>query len=191
MLETMSAQDADYRDLIRRNLSDRAGIAERSEARLNDLKGRLDTALFQGKRRTAAVIAQAMQAEGQTLSGIADGALPDPRRNMAIDPNAPANDAKIAAEAGQQAAAALQAINGKGGRRVMQADYPIGTDQVGAPITAKIAIDDQGNEVYNPFSKNQQGGSQLPAGAVRIAGYDRKTGRPVYEDAEGNPVIEE
>lgn len=226
LLGRMDSQDAAFSNLVKGNVGRRDDRAARSEERLSKLQGMFETAMFQGKRRSAAVIAQAMQAEGQNMSALSGGNIPDIRRNTPIDPNAAANEGKIAAdaaesnaragkdlvetsrqkrindlmgayldnpdsEAGQKALSNLNAVQGNSNRKVMSADYPLGIDEFGTQQTAKILVDDQGNQVFNPFAQGQQAGSQLPAGAARIAGYDRKTGKPVYEDAEGNQVIEE
>lgn len=232
LLGRMDSQDATFTNLVKGNLGRRDGRAERSEERLNKLQGMFETAMFQGKRRTAAIIAQAMQAEGSNLSTLSGGNIPDVRRNTPIDPNAAANEGKIAAEAGesearankdrvetsrqqrindvmgaflddpnseagQQAARNLQTINGKQSDRLYPVDVQVGTDATGAPVMGKGLFDPNGGGLeYSPNGQGiaggiQQGGAQLPEGAATLAGYDRKTGKPVYLDAQGNQVIEE
>lgn len=232
LLGRMDSQDATFTNLVKGNLGRRDDRAARSEERLNKLQGMFETAMFQGKRRTAAIIAQAMQAEGSNLSSLSGGNIPDVRRNTQIDPNAAANEGKIAAEAGeseasankdrvetsrqqrindvmgaflddpnseagQQAARTLQTINGKQSDRLYPVDVQVGTDATGAPVMGKGLFDPNGGGLeYSPNGQGiaggiQQGGAQLPEGAATLAGYDRKTGKPVYLDAQGNQVIEE
>lgn len=106
ILGRMGQQDAAFTNMVSGNMRRNDDRAAQSAERMASLKGALDTALFQGKRRTAAVIAQAMQAESDLLAGLSGKPVQDTRRNMPIDPNAAAMDAKLAAEAGAAEAGA-------------------------------------------------------------------------------------
>jgi hypothetical protein len=189
---TNAAQDADFGNLVRSSISERRGRADRAEQRIDDLRSAFDTAIFQGKRRKAAVIADALRTEAGIVQGLGAGQVPDTRRqgptfsptdvadaglkeadtaktNLEVSRQQRINAlmeqfaADPESDAGQQAGRMLQMLQGgQQEQKLYPVDFPGGIDEFGSPITARGLVDTNGRPVFNPFNGQQPQAASSP-----------------------------
>ncbi len=188
---TNAAQDADFSNMVKSGISERRGRADRAEERLGALRDAFDTAIFQGKRRKAAVIADALRTEAGILQGLGAGQVQDTRRqgptfsptDVAEAGLREAETAKAGLEAkraqriddlmaqfvtdpeseqGQRAGSLLQSLSGSQQQpRAYTVDFPGGTDEFGEPITARGLVDASGKPIFNPFGQGMPQSSPI------------------------------